>query len=128
MAEFHAITSVVTFITKYVTKVTNFVTIHIKCVINRTSVLFGETGGVFKKKFKKSSKVQKKFKSSKRVQKFREWNLVVNLIHICFEGEAASFCRSRNMGVYEKGILGVAFRSALLLDTFILISSKIPFK
>ena len=59
MAEFHAITSVVTFITKYVTKVTNFVTIHIKCVINRTSVTFGETGGVFKKKFKKSSKVQK---------------------------------------------------------------------
>ena len=66
MAKFHAITNnvVVTFITKYVTKVTNFVTIHIKCVINRTSVIFGETGGVFKKKFKKSSKVQKGFKDS----------------------------------------------------------------
>ena len=31
---------------------------------NRTSVTFGETGGVFKKKFKKSSKVQKGFKDS----------------------------------------------------------------
>ena len=63
------LTSVVTFITNYVTFITNFVTIHIKCVINRTSVTFGETGGVFKKKFKKSSK---------RVQKFREWNMMVN--------------------------------------------------
>ena len=87
----NAITSVVMFITNYVTKVTNLVTIHIKCVINKTSVTFGETGGVFKKKFKKSSKVQKKFKSSKRVQKFREWNLVVNSIHIFFDGGAASF-------------------------------------
>ena len=69
MAKFHAITSVVTFITKYVTKVTNFVTIHIKCVINRTSVTFGETGGVFKKKFKKSSKVQKKFKKGSKIQR-----------------------------------------------------------
>ena len=60
----NAITSVVMFITNYVTKVTNLVTIHIKCVINKTSVTFGETGGVFKKKFKKSSKVQKGFKNS----------------------------------------------------------------
>ena len=80
MAEFHAITSVVTFITKYVTKVTNFVTkvtnfvtIHIKCVINRTSVTFGETGGVFKKKFKKSSKVQKKFKQGSKNSESGTW-------------------------------------------------------
>ena len=65
MAKFHAMTNVVAFITKYVTKITKkFVTIHNKCVINRTSVTFGETGGVFKKKFKKSSKVQKGFKDS----------------------------------------------------------------
>ena len=62
-------------------------------------------------------KVQKEFKSSKRVQRFREWNLVVNFIHICFEGGAASFRRSRNMGVYEKGVLGVAFRSGILVGT-----------
>jgi hypothetical protein len=36
--------------------------------------------------------------------------------------------KSRNMGVYEKGILGVAFRLALPVGTHILISSKIPFK
>ena len=66
MAKFHAMTNVVTFITKYVTKITKkFVTIHNKCVINRTSVTFGETGGVFKKsskrvqKFKKGSKIQR---------------------------------------------------------------------
>ena len=29
--------------------------------------------------------------NSKRVQKFRGWNLKVNLIHICFEGGAASY-------------------------------------
>ena len=36
---------------------------------NRTSVTFGETGGVFKKKFKKSSKVQKKFKKGSKIQR-----------------------------------------------------------
>ena len=122
----NAITSVVMFITNYVTKVTNFVTIHIKCVINRTSVTFGETGGVFKKKFKKSSKRVQKFKKGSKIQRVE---LGVKLdTYICFEGGAASFRRSRNMGVYEKGIFGVAFRSALLVGTSILISSKIPFK
>ena len=82
MAKFHAITNVVTFITKYVTKITKkFVTIHNKCVINRTSVTFGETGGVFKKS---SKRVQKFKKSSKKVKKFRVWKLAVNLIHIFF--------------------------------------------
>ena len=34
---------------------------YISNVLYRTSVTFGETGGVFKKKFKKSSKVQKRW-------------------------------------------------------------------
>ena len=42
---------------------------------------------------------------------------MVNSIHIFFEGGAASFRRSRNMGVYEKGIFGVVFRSGILVGT-----------